>query len=70
MIYEINTGSDDLIIDIDLYSLLREEPEISGIDENEQPYELHPEQMIIVMEWFRANEGRIYDDAYKSVSND
>lgn len=70
MIYEIPTGSDDLIIDIDTYSLLREEPEFSGIDEDDQPYELTPEQMAIVLEWFEQNKDRVYQKAIQSVSND
>ena len=70
MIYEIPTGSDDLIIDIDTYSLLREEPEFSGIDEDDQPYELNPEQMAIVMEWFEQNKDRVYQNALNSVAND
>lgn len=70
MIYEINTGSDDLIVDIDTYSLLREEPEFSGIDEDDQPYELTPEQMAIVMEWFEQNKDRVYQNALNSVAND
>lgn len=67
MIYEIPTGSDDLIIDIDTYSLLREEPEFSGIDEDDQPYELNPEQMAIVLEWFEQNKDRVYQAAFQSV---
>jgi hypothetical protein len=70
MIYEINTGNDDLIIDIDTYSLLREEPEFSGIDENDQPYELTTEQMAIVMEWFEQNKDRVYQNALNSVADD
>ena len=70
MIYEINTGSDDLIIDIDTYSLLREEPEFSGIDEDDQPYELNQEQMSIVLEWFEQNKDRVYQKAFQSVAND
>lgn len=70
MIYEINTGSDDLIIDIDTYSLLREEPEFSGIDEDDQPYELNPEQMAIVLDWFEQNKDRVYQKAFQSVAND
>ena len=70
MIYEIPTGTNDLIIDIDTYSLLREEPEFSGIDENDQPYELNPEQMAIVMEWFEQNKDRVYQNALNSVAND
>lgn len=70
MIYEINTGSDDLIVDIDTYSLLREEPEFIGIDEDDQPYELTPEQMAIVMEWFEQNKDRVYQSAINSVAND
>ena len=70
MIYEIPTGSDDLIIDIDTYSLLREEPEFSGIDEDDQPYELNPEQMTIVLEWFEQNKDRVYQNAIQSVAND
>jgi hypothetical protein len=70
MIYEINTGSDDLIVDIDTYSLLREEPEFSGIDEDDQPYELTSEQMAIVMEWFEQNKDEVYQAAFQSVSKD
>lgn len=70
MIYEIPTGSDDLIIDIDTYSLLREEPEFSGIDEDDQPYELTPEQMAIVLEWFEQNKDKVYQKAFQSVAND
>lgn len=70
MIYEIPTGNDDLIIDIDTYSLLREEPEFSGIDEDDQPYELTPEQMAIVLEWFEQNKDRVYENALNSVAND
>lgn len=70
MIYEINTGSDDLIVDIDTYSLLREEPEFSGIDEDDQPYELNEQQMAIVMEWFEQNKDRVYQNALNSVAND
>jgi hypothetical protein len=70
MIYEIPTGTNDLIIDIDTYSLLREEPEFSGIDENDQPYELNPEQMAIVMEWFEQNKNKVYHAAFQSVSKD
>lgn len=70
MIYEINTGSDDLIIDIDTYSLLREEPEFSGIDEDDQPYELNEQQMAIVMEWFEQNKDKVYQKAINSVAND
>jgi hypothetical protein len=70
MIYEINTGSDDLIVDIDTYSLLREEPEFIGIDEDDQPYELTTEQMAIVMEWFEQNKDRVYQNAFNSVAND
>lgn len=70
MIYEIPTGSDDLIIDIDTYSLLREEPEFSGIDEDDQPYELAPEQLAIVLEWFEQNKDRVYQNAFQSVAND
>lgn len=70
MIYEIPTGSDDLIIDIDSYSLLREEPEFSGIDEDDQPYELNLEQMAIVLEWFEQNKDRVYEKAIQSVAND
>lgn len=70
MIYEINTGSDDLIIDIDTYSLLREEPEFSGIDGDDQPYELNPEQMAIVLEWFEQNKDKVYQAAFQSVSKD
>jgi len=70
MIYEIPTGSDDLIIEIDTYSLLREEPEFSGIDEDDQPYELTTEQMAIVLEWFDQNKDRVYQNAFNSVAND
>ena len=70
MIYEIPTGTDDLIIDIDTYSLLREEPEFSGIDEDDQPYELNPEQMTIVLEWFEQNKDKVYQNAIQSVAND
>lgn len=70
MIYEIPTGSDDLIIDIDTYSLLREEPEFSGIDEDDQPYELTPEQMGIVLGWFELHKDKVYQAAFQSVAND
>lgn len=70
MIYEIPTGTDDLIIDIDTYSLLREEPEFSGIDEDDQPYELNPEQMAMVLEWFEQNKDRVYQKAFQSAAND
>ena len=70
MIYEIPTGREDLIIDIDTYSLLREEPEFSGIDEDDQPYELNPEQMAIVLEWFEQNKDMVYQKAINSVAND
>ena len=70
MIYEVPTGVDDLIIDIDTYSLLRDEPTIKGVDDEGGEYDLAPEQLAIAMEWFRKNEDRVYDDAYQSVSND
>ena len=70
MIYEVPTGVDDLIIDIDTYSLLRDEPTIKGVDEEGEEYDLTPEQMQIALEWFRKNEDKVYDHAYKSVSND
>ena len=60
----------DLDIDIDTYSLLREEPEFMGVDENEQLYELSAEQMAIVMVWFEKNKDKIYKEAFQSVAND
>lgn len=70
MIYEIPTGSDDLIIDIDTYSVLREEPEFIGVTKSGFYYDLDHQEMAIVMEWFEQNKDRVYQNALNSVAND
>ena len=71
MIYEITiNGDQDLSVDIDTWSLLREELQFKGIDEHGAEFDLNEEQMEQVMEWFRKNEDKVYKRAYQSVSND
>lgn len=70
MIYEITINGQEQEVDIDTYSLLREEPEFKGIDESGAEFDLNDEQMTQVMEWFEQNKDRVYQAAYNSVSKD
>lgn len=70
---EIQTGPDEFFYaDWDLYSVLREEPEFVGIAEDGSEYELSPEQLTMVEEWFRKPENSrlIFEQARKAVAND
>lgn len=70
MIYEITINGQDVDVDIDTYSLLREEPEFKGIDESGAEFDLNDEQMTQVMEWFEQNKDRVYQNAFNSVADD
>lgn len=70
MIWEITINGEDQEIDIDTYSLLREEPEFKGVDQHGAEFDLNDEQMEQVLEWFEKNKDKVYKWAYQSVSND